>query len=78
MERNDLFSPFLDLHKSKGHVYFPWLFWAAARKGTKSCRTQGDFLSSVILSVHPSAPQALSGLKSALSGLESVRAGIRP
>ena len=48
MERNDLFSPFLDLHKSKGHVYFPWLFWAAARKGTKSCRTQGDFRSSYL------------------------------
>ena len=30
-------------------------FWAAAPKGSKSCRTQGDFRSS---------PQALTGLKS--------------
>ena len=52
MERNDLFSPFLDLHKSKGHAYFPWLFWGAAPKGTKSCRAQGDFRSSVHLCMH--------------------------
>ena len=72
--------------------FFP--FWAAAPKGTKSCRTQGDFRSSFRPSVHPSvrSPQALSGLKSALSGLkftlsdlksalsglESVRADFRP
>ena len=49
-------------------------FWAAAPKGTKSCRTRGDFR----LSFHPSfrlfvPPQAcLSDLKSALSGHKSV------
>ena len=37
-------------------------------KGTKSCRTQGDFCSSVRPFVSP--PQALSGLESALSGLK--------
>ena len=36
-------------------------FWAAVPKGTKSCRTQGDFRSSVRSFVHPfvyQAPQA--------------------
>ena len=37
-------------------------FWAAALKGTKSCRTQGDFCLSVRLFVRlsplPQAPQA--------------------
>merc|ERR1711911_250311 len=46
-------------------------FWAAAPKGTKSCRTQGDFCSSFRHSVR-SSPQALSGLKFALSGLKSA------
>ena len=43
-------------------------FWVAAPKGTMSCRTQGDYRSSVRSFVRP--PQALSGLKSALSGLK--------
>ena len=33
-------------------------FWAVAPKGTKSCRTQGDFCSSVRLFVHPPIHQA--------------------
>ena len=47
-------------------------FWAAAPKGTMSCRTQGDFRSSVRPFVRSFVrpPQALSGLKSALSGLK--------
>ena len=52
---------------------------AAASKGTKFCRTQGDFCSSLTLSVRLSAhqsPKALSGLKSALSGLESALLGL--
>ena len=48
---------------------------AAAPKGTKSCKTQGDFYLSVCLSVCP--PQALSGLKSALSGLKSALSGLK-
>ena len=48
---------------------------AAAPKGTKSCKTQGDFYLSVCLSVCP--PQALSGLKSALSGLKSALLGLK-
>merc|ERR1711911_219533 len=51
-------------------------FWAAAPKGTKSCRTQGDFCSSFRHSVR-SSPQALSGLKSALSGLKSTLSGLK-
>ena len=46
-------------------------FWAAAPKGTKSCRTQRDFCSSFCHSVR-SSPQALSGLESALLGLKSA------
>ena len=49
--------------------------WAAAPKGTKSCRSQGDFCSSVCPFVSP--PQALSGLKSALSGLKSALLGLK-
>ena len=48
-------------------------FWAAAPKGTKSCRTQGDFRSSI----HPSVPQALPGLESVLSGLKSTFSGLK-
>ena len=57
-----------------------YLFWAAAPKGTKPCRTQGDFCSSIYLSVRPFVrlpPQALSGLKSALSGLKSTLSGLK-
>ena len=68
-------------------------FWAAAPKGTKSCRTQGTFVHSFVcpfvrLFVPPDLSglksalsglkSSLSGLKSALSGLESVRADLRP
>ena len=51
---------------------FLFPFWAAAPKGTKSCRTQGDFRSSVCAYIRSFVrpPQALSGLKSALSGLK--------
>ena len=54
-------------------------FWAAAPKGTKSCRTHGDFRSSIHLFVRSSVgpPQALSGLKSALSGLKSALSGLK-
>ena len=44
---------------------------AAAPKGTKSSRSQGTS----IRFFHPSAPQALSALKSALSGLNSALSG---
>ena len=47
---------------------------AAALKGMKSCRTQGDFSPSVHPSVSP--PQALSGLKSALTGRKSALTGL--
>ena len=39
--------------------WWPWLnicFWAAAPKGTKSCRTQGDFCSSFRPFVRPFVP----------------------
>ena len=54
-------------------------FWAAAPKGTMSCRTQGDFRSSVRAFVRSFVrpPQALSGLKSALSGLKSTLSGLK-
>ena len=53
-------------------------FWAAAPKGMKACRTQGDFRLFVCSFVLPSVcpPQALLDLKSALSGLESVFSGL--
>ena len=56
-------------------------FWAVVLKGTKSCRTQGDFHLFVCLSVIFSfvppwilshLNPALSDLKSALSGFKSV------
>ena len=56
------------------------LFWAAAPKGTKSFRTQGDFSLSVCPFVCPSvcqSPHALSGLKIALSGLKSTFSGLK-
>ena len=67
--------------------FFP--FWAAAPKGTKSCRTQGDFCSSVCSFVHlfvcSSPPSGPSDLKSALwdlrfglSGLKSNFSGLKP
>ena len=51
---------------------------AAAPKRRKSCRTQGDFCSSIRPSVRPSlhSPQALLGLKSALSELKSALSGL--
>ena len=60
---------------------FRQAFWAAAPKGTKSCRTQGDFCWSVCPFVCWSVclfilPPALSGLKSALSGLKSALSGL--
>ena len=59
----------LKCSKSPLHMssYAHWHgFLAAAPKGTKSCRIQGDFRSFVHLSVRPSVrpPLALSGLKS--------------
>ena len=55
--------------------------WAAAPKGTKSCRTQGTFVRlSIRPLVRPSVcppPQALSGLKFALSGLKSALSGLK-
>ena len=50
-------------------------FWAAAPKGTKSCRTQGDF-HLFRLFICPS-PQALPGQTSALSGLYSILSGLK-
>ena len=43
----------------RGALFLAWVstFWAAAPKGTKSCRTQGDFRSSVRSIVRP-PPQA--------------------
>ena len=63
--------------ESKKLLFFwpPVTFWAAAPKGMKSCRTQGDFRSSFRSSVCP--PQALSGLKSALSGLKFTLSGLK-
>ena len=57
-------------------VYTILPFWAAAPKGTMSCRTQGDFRSFVRSSVRP-APRGLSGLKSGLSGLKSSLLGLK-
>ena len=48
-------------------------FWAVAAKGTKSCRTQGTFFRLSVRAFVP--PQALSGLKFALSGLKPVLLG---
>ena len=68
-------------------TYCPWAtsFWAAAPRGTKSCRTQGNFFSSICLFVRISirlSPQALSEFallaqKSALSGLKSALSGLK-
>ena len=52
-----------------------YAFWAAAPKGPKSCRTQGDFRLSVCSSMRP--PKALSSLKSALSELKSTLSGLK-
>ena len=49
------------------------IFWAAAPKGMKSCRTQGTF---VRLFVCSSIRSSFSGLKSALSGLRSAFSGL--
>ena len=54
-----------------------WPFWAAAQKGPRSCRTEGDFCSSFRQSVLL-PPQALTGLKSALWPLRSETADSRP
>ena len=54
-------------------------FWAAALKGMKSCRTQGDFRLFILLSFRSSIPptSGLSGLKSGLSGLKSGLSGLK-
>ena len=55
----------------------PPSFWAAAPKGTKSCRTQVDFHSSVSSIVRPPPFIRLSGLKSCLSGLKSSLSSLK-
>ena len=52
---------------ASGAAYHLTLIWAAALKGTKSCRTQEGFCSLV-----SSLKSALSGLESALPDLESA------